>query len=211
MGSYGQTLMRRYLELMLDADAMEDIRPVWLEGLELDLFWPQIGFAVEFQGDQHFVPAYGIHALLTQRENDAKKQQLCDRRGVVLLKLSAIDLEYTTLYRKLSKAMKGFRGFRKFITRKNIRGLLRCLNKEATAYRQTLVEKFNSPTARRKGAKRREARKAAWAKVPVWQIIQARKRLNPKKPFHALPAIGKGMARAKLIAPVTPPSPVITI
>lgn len=198
MVSYGQTLMRRYLELMFDAQAMEDIRPVWLDGLELDLFWPEIGFAVEFQGDQHFVPAFGVDALFTQRANDAKKRQLCAQRGVILLRLDAMDLEYTTLYRKLKGPLKPLRRLRAFIKRREIRGRLRALNKAATAYRATLVSSYDSPTARRRGKTRHEARKAA----PVWKIIRARQqRQKPKA--TPLPAIGAGMARAaKVKAPL---------
>lgn len=197
MGSYGQTLMRRYLELMFDAKALEDYRPDWMGGLELDLFWPEASFAVEFQGDQHFVPSFGIDALLKQKENDARKRQICAQRGITLLRLAAIDMEYTLLYRKLKAPFKGKHRILSFIKRPWIRRQLKALNREAVAYRATLVENYNSPTARKRGNTRREAKRAAWSKVPIWRIIQAKQARFQKKHASPLPVIGAGMARAK--------------
>lgn len=202
MSSYGQRLMRRYLEMMFDAQALEDSRPLWLEGLELDLFWPEIGFAVEFQGDQHFVPSFGLDALLTQRENDSKKRRLCEQHEIILLRLEAIDLEYTTLYHRLKAPLSGMRRLLEFIKRREIRKRLRKLNKLAIEYRATLVDGYNSPTARRKGQKRKEARKAAWSKIPVWQIIRAKQERKKNTPVaQPIPSIGAGMARAAKALP----------
>lgn len=53
--SYGQSLLKQYLSLILGPDLIEDARPDFLMGLELDIFVPRLRLAFEFQGDQHFV------------------------------------------------------------------------------------------------------------------------------------------------------------
>ncbi len=160
MGSYGQTLIKEYLTLMLDKEPLEDYRPEWLHGLELDLFWPDLGFAVEFQGDQHFIPAYGQSALFRQRRNDKSKGRTCETLGIYLMKVDAMQLEYTRLNRMMKKAFPEPH-FRRLIKRKEIRSRLRLLNKKAIAYRKSLKASFGSPTAHKKGESRKRAR-AAW-------------------------------------------------
>lgn len=211
MSSYGQELMSNYLELMIDQPCEVDVRPLWLNGLELDMLWPRLGFAVEFQGDQHFVPSFGLAAHFRQRNNDQIKRQLCLANGITLLRLDAMDLEYTTLYRKLKQAFKDNRHLKCWIRRKSIRYDLRGLNRKAIAYQQTLKESFESMTAYRRGRTRKMARKKAWEGIPLWQIIKARRAAQPRqeiiKPTYVLP-IGAGMARARRAGyPIQPCNP----
>ncbi len=158
MGSYGQTILRRYLTLLLDDEPHEDYRPDWLFGMELDLYYPALNLGVEFQGDQHFIPVYGSMACIEQRHRDRKKKAICISRGVRFMRVEAIDLEYTRLNRLLKKAAGNVLGLRQFINRRCIRGQLRALNRESTAYRKTLNDTHGAVTSRRKGYKRRLAK-----------------------------------------------------
>lgn len=63
-------------------------RPDWMEGLELDLFLPGRGLAVEYQGQQHFYPVKvwgGEQALAQVQARDARKVDLCRQAGVRLV------------------------------------------------------------------------------------------------------------------------------
>lgn len=67
------------------------IRPPFLEGLELDIFIPDLRFAVEVQGQQHFDPVEhwgGDPALGKLIERDRRKAALCKANGVKLLELA---------------------------------------------------------------------------------------------------------------------------
>lgn len=63
-------------------------RPTWLEGLELDIFIPELKLAFEYQGIQHFEPVehWGGNAQLKkQQKNDAKKLSICNKLNVNLI------------------------------------------------------------------------------------------------------------------------------
>jgi hypothetical protein len=158
MSSYGQNLLKRYLSLMLDDVPLEDYRPDWLCGMELDLYFEALNLGVEFQGDQHYIPVYGRQDCWAQRRRDRSKKQICEERGVRFIRVDAIDLEYTRLTFKLKRACGDVRGLKKFIRRPQIRGRLRSLNADSIAYRKTLNENFGAITSRRKGNSRRKAK-----------------------------------------------------
>lgn len=153
--SYGQTLLRQYLEAIVGHDYFENYRPAWLNGMELDFFYPEFNLAVEFNGDQHYVPT-SMGCPKAQRFRDAKKRQICRNHGVKLLVITAADLLNSRMRMKV----------------KNTKtcNLLACvkmpaLDTASKQYRATLVKSFNGPTARRKKSKPwREATAAAWAK-----------------------------------------------
>lgn len=63
------------------------VRPEWLDGLELDLFFPQRLLAIEYQGLQHTEPVEffgGNRGYLLRFENDSRKLNLCDSRKVAI-------------------------------------------------------------------------------------------------------------------------------
>lgn len=63
-------------------------RPEWLQGLELDIYLPDLQLGIEYQGQQHFhaIKAWGGEKGLARvQERDAKKKELCRRAGVTLL------------------------------------------------------------------------------------------------------------------------------
>lgn len=188
MASYGQTLLRRFLEELLNARAVEDLRPPWLEGLELDIVFKDLEFAAEFQGDQHYIPVTGASKLYTQRNNDRMKKAICEDVGVKLLIADAADLEYTRLIGKLNNLL----GHK--IQLLGRRSVLRLLNKEATAYRKSLKKNFGSPTAYRRANGVRKRARAAWRIAngmgEYWDYHKI-----AAKPCPAI--IGKGMAAAR--------------
>lgn len=153
--SYGQELLRRYLTAMLGDTPRVNYRPDWLHGMELDLYFDSIRLGVEFQGDQHSLPIYGYDSRNAQRERDKAKKRICRELGVRFLPIEAIDLQYSRIICKLKHLTRDIRGFRKFISRREIRPRLRQLNKEAIEYRRTLSKNYGAPSAHRKGYKRR--------------------------------------------------------
>lgn len=164
MSSYGQELLKRYLTLMLDETPRENYRPNWLHGMELDLYFDSLNLGVEFQGDQHYIPVFGVSSCSAQKWRDRSKKAICRDLGVRFLCLEAIDLQYGRIVFKLRRVCAGIPGFRKFINRPAIRRRLRELNKLAIEYRHTLKNNYGSLTARRKGFTRRMA-KYEWMKA----------------------------------------------
>jgi hypothetical protein len=64
------------------------VRPRWLGLQHLDMFLPQVGIALEHQGDQHRRPVAhfgGPAAFHKTLERDARKRRLCADHGVILL------------------------------------------------------------------------------------------------------------------------------
>ena len=70
--------------------ALDNTRPIWTNGLEIDRFYPQLGVAIEFQGPQHYKQ---IEAMQTpekfqnQIKFDSLKRQACVKQGITYLPL----------------------------------------------------------------------------------------------------------------------------
>jgi len=65
-------------------------RPSFLQGLEMDIFIPDLRLGIEVQGQQHFNPVAhwgGDSALNNLVERDRRKAALCETHGVKLLAL----------------------------------------------------------------------------------------------------------------------------
>lgn len=94
--------------LILDAAVREPMLykhyPRWLEGLELDFFFPNFSFeknnkkytsiAIEVQGSQHnedidFFKQNDTNRLINQKARDKRKRELCDENYVFLIELDA--------------------------------------------------------------------------------------------------------------------------
>lgn len=81
-------LYRIVKTLFPNDEVIHHYRADWLAGLELDVYVPNYGLAIEYQGVQHFQPVEawgGDAALATTRERDAKKAELCREQGVKLV------------------------------------------------------------------------------------------------------------------------------
>ncbi|MCD8017214.1 MAG: hypothetical protein LUE97_05345 [Oscillospiraceae bacterium] len=69
-------------------------RPKWLQGLELDIYIPELKLAFEYQGIQHFVPIEhwgGKTQLKKQKEHDNRKKEICEQMGVTLICINYDD------------------------------------------------------------------------------------------------------------------------
>ena len=69
-------------------------RPEWLGGLELDIYFPELHLAIEYQGQQHFHPIKawgGESALRSLQERDQRKQRLCRENRVKLVHINYTD------------------------------------------------------------------------------------------------------------------------
>lgn len=105
----GETLMREYLNLLIDrTDYEDDATPDFLENplteqpLELDRFYPpDIGF--EFQGPQHYheTDIYTRQQAKKQRARDHIKAGLCRDSHVTLVYIHAEDLTLETMQQKI--------------------------------------------------------------------------------------------------------------
>lgn len=79
-----------------------NIRPDWLENLEIDIYLPDKKIAFEYQGQQHFYPIKawgGENAFKNLQKRDERKRQLCLQLGIRLIEIDytePLTLEYLT-------------------------------------------------------------------------------------------------------------------
>ena len=69
-------------------EVITHFRGSFLEGLELDIYIPQINLAIEYQGQQHYNPIDhwgGEEALLKTIERDIRKKELCENNEIKLI------------------------------------------------------------------------------------------------------------------------------
>ena len=84
-----------------------NIHPAWLDGLELDIYLPEISLAFEYQGQQHSNPVShwgGEEALEKTKLRDHKKIKLCQQHQVKLVHINYDDpLDKDFIRYKMSK------------------------------------------------------------------------------------------------------------
>ena len=89
--------LRMYLILKRIYEGRElqrNTRPPWLDGLELDVWIPELSIAFEYQGEQHFnaIDHWGGKEALTKtQERDKRKKKLCQDYGVKLICINYDD------------------------------------------------------------------------------------------------------------------------
>jgi hypothetical protein len=90
-GSTGETMLFQLVKKVFPGWAVHRCsRPEFLEGLELDVFLPEIATAFEFQGQQHFQAINhwgGEDGLRALQQRDERKRKLCNKHGVILLEV----------------------------------------------------------------------------------------------------------------------------
>ena len=98
-------------ELLPDEEVEFHARPDWLGGLELDVYVPRLSLALEHQGQQHYQPVEawgGEEAHESLRERDARKAELCRRRGVHLIEVRFDeDLTRDLIGSRIDAALRG--------------------------------------------------------------------------------------------------------
>jgi hypothetical protein len=70
--------------------------PSWLSPMHLDVFVPELSLAVEYQGQQHYMPVdiFGGHEGFEKTKvRDAIKKELCQQNNVYLLYIRYDDEE----------------------------------------------------------------------------------------------------------------------
>lgn len=109
-GWISETMMFKIVEdIFEDYECERHCRPNFLEGLEIDIYIPELKLGFEYNGIQHYKPVEhwgGEESLKKQQARDKRKQQLCDQNDVKLiiikydeqlskdLILSKISIEY---------------------------------------------------------------------------------------------------------------------
>lgn len=81
-------------KLFSGREIIRHFRPSFLENLELDIFCPELNLALEYQGQQHFIPIKawgGQKALDRLKQRDSLKRELCLKHGIYLVEISYQD------------------------------------------------------------------------------------------------------------------------
>ena len=96
--SHSESLAKQVLDQYLGQfKKLDNVRPDWLKGLELDRFYPTLGLAIEFQGDQHYRTVPGMHKgpedFQRQITNDTQKAHLVSQKGMKLYAINLYDLD----------------------------------------------------------------------------------------------------------------------
>ena len=93
-GNISETILLKIVKKLLEGkEVIFHYRPKWLQGMELDIYIPNLNIGLEYQGQQHFHPIKawgGKRALEKVQERDSKKRHLCQENGVKL-----IEIDYT--------------------------------------------------------------------------------------------------------------------
>lgn len=88
-GWISETMMFRIVEdIFEDYECERHCRPNFLEGLEIDIYVPELKLGFEYNGIQHYKPVEhwgGEESLKKQQMRDKRKQQLCDQNDVKLI------------------------------------------------------------------------------------------------------------------------------
>jgi hypothetical protein len=78
---------------------IREASPYWLNQQRLDVYFPELNMAIEYQGKQHFEPIDyfgGVDAFIRNQERDKRKAQRCKENGVHL-----IYIDYTEKVNKV--------------------------------------------------------------------------------------------------------------
>lgn len=81
-------LFKTVAYLLKEHEVIHHYRADWLARQELDIFVPSLNLAIEYQGEQHFMPIDawgGDDALEKTQQRDEEKRRRCESNGVKLL------------------------------------------------------------------------------------------------------------------------------
>lgn len=81
-------LFYRLAEVFSDHEVIHHGKPCWLGRQHLDIYFPNLNIAVEYQGLQHYEPIdfFGGHeAFERNQERDQRKRRLCETNGCTLV------------------------------------------------------------------------------------------------------------------------------
>ncbi len=81
-------LFKTVAYLLKGHEVIHHYRADWLARQELDIFVPSLNLAIEYQGEQHFMPVDawgGDDALEKTQQRDEGKKRNCEHKGVKLI------------------------------------------------------------------------------------------------------------------------------
>lgn len=85
----------------------QNIRPMWLHGLELDCYVPDLKFALEFDGEQHYMYPNGLHKTRQEYDKqvrrDREKDKLCEKLRIRLIRVRRSDNNIPSMLKKFEK------------------------------------------------------------------------------------------------------------
>ena len=94
-GWVSETLLYQIVcRLLPNQEVIRHYRPPWLNGLELDVYIPELKLAFEYQGQQHFhsIKAWGGDKALAQLKlRDKTKKEICNRLSLMLVLIDYTD------------------------------------------------------------------------------------------------------------------------
>jgi len=160
--SYAEDLVKKVLKFYLPRNKVfYNYRPTWLKNpktgnnLELDIYYPNLKLAIEYQGLHH--------KLEEQRKKDAIKQSVCDKRGIYLLYICAVYKIKKQLKRLYLKDIQRFKNFEKEIPinlKKEIKNYYIDYNtKNSKRYYLNFIHKWNIQKYKKWQEKETEANK----------------------------------------------------
>lgn len=166
--SYGEELVERYIKVITDEPYVRNHRPWWLNGLELDFYFPRKRIAIEFQGDHHYQKTEYSQNLKAVRYRDRIKRRLCEANDVHLIRLDVIDLWWCRFRRK-TKAVRFFR------RRTGRPPGVSEIDRDAARYRKYLKKRFDSISSVRPSHwKRNKARAKIRETIHLINVIGGR-------------------------------------
>ena len=93
-GNVSETILANIVREIYEKEEIKlHHRPDWLEGLEIDIYLPNLKLGIEYQGQQHFYPIKawgGQNALDALRIRDQRKRQICKK-----LEIKLVEIDYT--------------------------------------------------------------------------------------------------------------------
>lgn len=107
-GNISESILASIVQMIFpNKTLLRNIRPKILEGLEIDIFLPDLNLGFEYQGQQHFHPVKawgGTKALHGVQERDRKKRALCKTNNITLIEVDYTEpLEFNYIKNKTDK------------------------------------------------------------------------------------------------------------
>lgn len=74
-----------------------------LQGLELDIYIPELKLGIEWNGIVHFKPIYGMEKLLAVQEKDRQKLEIANAKDINLIVIPDHESKYSLVKEAFSK------------------------------------------------------------------------------------------------------------
>lgn len=99
LGKLNKSKAEGYLSNLIRNDfenlsVKENVRDILPSSLEIDIYIPQIHFAIEINGPLHFLPIYGIEKLSKIQNKDAQKKREAAEAKCKLLIINISRIKY---------------------------------------------------------------------------------------------------------------------